>query len=99
MACPRRQRPDARAPRNEASALLACFGVKRPNQRDFDRRLWRRFWRIAKLYWLGEEKWRAYWLLLLLVVLLLGRTEFTVLFNEQSGEFTSALAARDSARF
>jgi vitamin B12/bleomycin/antimicrobial peptide transport system ATP-binding/permease protein len=73
--------------------------VKKPHRRDFDRRLWRRFWRIAKLYWLGEEKWKAYGLLLLLVALLLGRTEFTVLFNEQSGEFTSALAARDGARF
>jgi putative ATP-binding cassette transporter len=73
--------------------------VKKPNQRDFDRRLWRRFWRIAKLYWLGQEKWQAFGLLLVLVVLLLGRTEFTVLFNEQTGEFTSALAARDGARF
>jgi putative ATP-binding cassette transporter len=33
------------------------------------------------------------------VLLLLGRTEFTVLFNQQSGESTSALAARDGARF
>ncbi len=67
--------------------------------RDFDRRLWRRFWSIARLYWQGNEKWRAYALLLLLIALLLGRTEFTVLFNEQSGEFTSALAASDGARF
>ncbi|HEX2873442.1 MAG TPA: hypothetical protein VHP33_19420, partial [Polyangiaceae bacterium] len=67
--------------------------------RDFDRRLWRRFWSIARLYWQGDEKWRAYALLLLLIALLVGRTEFTVLFNEQSGEFTSALAARDGARF
>ena len=73
--------------------------MKKPHQRDFDRRLWRRFWRIAKLYWLGEQKGRAYALLLLLVTLLIGRTEFAVLFNEQSGEFTSALAARDGARF
>jgi putative ATP-binding cassette transporter len=36
---------------------------------------------------------------LLLLLLLLGRTEFTVLFNQQSGEFTSALAARNGARF
>jgi putative ATP-binding cassette transporter len=73
--------------------------VKKPRKRDFDRRLWRRFWRIAKLYWLGDEKWKAYGLLLLLVALLCGRTEFTVLFNQQSGEFTSALAARDGVRF
>ncbi len=35
----------------------------------------------------------------LLVLLLVGRTEFNVLFNQQTGEFTSALAARDSGRF
>ena len=38
-------------------------------------------------------------MLALLVLLLIGRTEFIVVFNDQSGEFTSALAARDSARF
>ena len=35
----------------------------------------------------------------LLVALLLGQTGFAVLFNEQTGEFTSALAAHDSERF
>lgn len=68
-------------------------------QPDFDQRLWRRFWGLARLYWIGDQRWQAHGLLLLLVVLLLGRTEFTVLFTEQSGEITSALAARDSARF
>ncbi len=38
-------------------------------------------------------------MLALLVLLLIGRTEFIVLFNQQSGEFTSALAAKDSTRF
>ncbi len=38
-------------------------------------------------------------MLALLVLLLVGRTEFVVVFNDQSGEFTSALAARDSHRF
>lgn len=33
------------------------------------------------------------------MLLLLGRTEFNVLFNQQTGEFTSALAAKDSGRF
>ena len=54
---------------------------------------------LAKPYWLSEENRKARWLLVLLVVLLIGDTEFNVLFNEQSGEFTSALAARDSVRF
>jgi putative ATP-binding cassette transporter len=38
-------------------------------------------------------------LLALLVVLLLGQTRFAVMLNEQTGEFTSALAARDETRF
>lgn len=73
--------------------------MNRRGQRDFDRRLWRRFWNIAKKYWTGDEKWKAHALLLVLIVLLLGRTEFTVLFNQQSGELTSALAAKDAPRF
>jgi putative ATP-binding cassette transporter len=67
--------------------------------RNFDRRLWSRFWRIARPYWFGEERWLARGLLALLVLLLIGRTEFNVLFTQQSGEFTSALAARDAHRF
>jgi putative ATP-binding cassette transporter len=65
----------------------------------FDLRLWHRFWHIAKPFWFGRQKWLARGLLALLVLLLIGRTEFIVLFNEQSGEFTSALAAKDSPRF
>ena len=67
--------------------------------RDFDRRLWHRFWKIAKPFWFGDERWLGRGLLALLVILLLGRTEFNVLFNQQTGEFTSALAAKDGARF
>lgn len=64
-----------------------------------DRHLWQRFWAIAAPYWHHEEKWKAWGLVALLGVLLLGQTRFAVLFNEQTGEFTSALAARDAARF
>lgn len=64
-----------------------------------DRRPWQRFWAIATPYWRGEEKWQAWSLLTLLVLLLLAETRFAVLFNEQTGEFTSALAARDEERF
>jgi putative ATP-binding cassette transporter len=73
--------------------------TKPQRTKNFDRRLWRRFWNIAKPYWFQDEKWVARGLLALLIVLLLGRTEFTVLFNQLSGEFTSALAAKDQARF
>lgn len=64
-----------------------------------DRHLWRRFWAIASPYWRQDERLRAWGLLALLVLLLLGQTRFAVLFNEQTGEFTSALAARDEERF
>jgi len=65
----------------------------------FDIRLWHRFRAIAAPYWFGNEKWQARGLLVLLVVLLLGQTGFAVLFNQLTGEFTSALAARDANRF
>ena len=64
-----------------------------------DRHVWQRFWGIAAPYWRGEEKWHAWGLLAILVLVLLGQTGIAVLFNEQTGEFTSALAARDADRF
>jgi putative ATP-binding cassette transporter len=65
----------------------------------FNALLGRRFLVIARPYWVGEERWRARALLAALVVLLLGQTAFNVAFNHQSGELTSALAARDADRF
>ena len=64
-----------------------------------DRHVWQRFWAIAAPYWRLGRKRQAWGLLALLVLLLLGQTRFAVLFNEQTGEFTSALAARDEERF
>ncbi len=65
----------------------------------FNARLWRRFTAIALPYWHSEERWRARGMLALLILLLLGQTAFNVLFNQETGEFTSALAARDADRF
>jgi putative ATP-binding cassette transporter len=76
-----------------------AVSAKAKRARNFDRRLWARFWQIARPYWFSRERWIARGLLALLIVLLIGRTEFNVLFNQQSGEFTSALAARDAHRF
>jgi len=59
----------------------------------------RRTIRLAKPFWFSDEKRNARWLLVALILLLVGYTEFAVLFNQQSGEFTSALAARDGPRF
>jgi putative ATP-binding cassette transporter len=60
---------------------------------------WKQFVRVAKPYWLGDEKRQAWTLLLLLIVLMLVETKLAVMLNDQSGEMTSALAAKDGGRF
>jgi len=70
-----------------------------PAKERFDRRLLRRFGTLALPYWFSDDRLVARGLLTLLVLLLIGETEFNVLFNEQSGELTSALASRDGTRF
>ena len=54
---------------------------------------------IARPYWASAEGRKSYWLVALLILLLLADTQLNVWFNTQSGEFTSALAARQGARF
>ena len=70
-----------------------------PDTARLDWKLLRRAIRLAKPYWYSHERRKAWWLLGWLGLLLLGYTEFAVLFNQQSGEFTSALAAQDGPRF
>lgn len=65
----------------------------------FDLTVFRRFWAIAKLYWLGPEKWRALGLLALILGLLTAYTQLSVQINEQQGEMVSALSQADSDRF
>lgn len=60
---------------------------------------WKQFIDVAKPYWLGEEKKKAWWLLLLLIVLMLVETKLAVMLNDQAGEMTSALAAKNGNRF
>jgi len=60
---------------------------------------WKQFVRLARPYWLGEEKGKAWLLLLLLIVLMLVDTRLAVMLNNQAGEMTSALAARSADRF
>lgn len=67
--------------------------------RTLDRHLVQRFWTIASPYWRHEEKGRAWGLLTLLLLLLLGQAQVAVLLNDQTGEFTSALAAHQEERF
>ena len=60
---------------------------------------WKQFLNVAKPYWLGEEKRRAWTMLVLLIVLMLVDTKLAVMLNNQTGELTSALAARNGDRF
>ena len=70
--------------------------IERPR---IDSARWQRFAAIATPYWRSADRWRAGALVALLVALLLGPTAFNLQFVYQSGELTSALAARDGARF
>jgi len=54
---------------------------------------------IGKPYWTSKAGRRSYWLVAVLIVLLLADTQLNVWFNTQSGEFASALAAKDGTRF
>jgi putative ATP-binding cassette transporter len=60
---------------------------------------WKQFVNVAKPYWLGEEKKKAWSLLVLLIVLMLVETKLAVMLNDQAGEMTSALAGKDGDRF
>ena len=68
------------------------------NQR-FNFQVFRRFWAIARTYWLGDKKWKPLGALLLIVVLLLAYTGLSVVLNNQRGELISALSAKSEPRF
>ncbi len=68
--------------------------MKKP-MKTLDRHLLQRYWRVASPYWRQEEKWKAWGMLALLVILLLAQTRLAVLLNEKTGEFTSTLATRN----
>lgn len=70
-----------------------------PQPPAINRKLWLRFLTIAKPYWISEHRWKLWAGLSLLVVLLFLQTISSVMFNRESGEFISALADQDSARF
>lgn len=70
-----------------------------PQPPAINRKLWLRFLTIAKPYWNSEHRWSLRAGLGLLVVLLFLQTISSVMFNRESGEFISALADQDGARF
>ena len=65
----------------------------------FDLKFFKRFWQIAKLYWLGEQKLVALGLLSLLGVLLFAYTWLSVVLNTQQGGLISALSEKNEKRF
>ncbi|MGK7928800.1 MAG: ABC transporter ATP-binding protein/permease [Spirulina sp.] len=65
----------------------------------FNLKIFRRFWAIAKPYWLGPEKWKALGLLAFLLIVLVTYTQLSVVLNEQQGTIVSSLAAKDEPRF
>jgi putative ATP-binding cassette transporter len=60
---------------------------------------WKQFIHVAKPYWLGEERKKAWSLLAVLIILMLVETKLAVMLNDQAGEMTSALAAKNRDRF
>lgn len=64
-----------------------------------DGHAWRRFLFIAMPYWRSPQRWVAWGFLAGLIGLMLADTWFAVQLNQQAGELTSALAAKESDRF
>jgi len=60
---------------------------------------WKQFLNVAKPYWQQEERKKAWLLLMLLIGLMLVETKLAVMLNNQAGEMTSALAAKNGGRF
>jgi vitamin B12/bleomycin/antimicrobial peptide transport system ATP-binding/permease protein len=56
-------------------------------------------WRLAKPFWVSEEKWSARGLLLAVVVLNLGNVYISVRLNEWNNAFYNALQKLDSGEF
>ncbi len=65
----------------------------------FNLKVFKKFWSIAKLYWLGNEKKGAIALVSLLFILLVAYTQLSVLLNQQQGDIISSLSAKDGDRF
>lgn len=65
----------------------------------FNFKIFKQFWSLAKLYWLGNEKKGALTLLFMLFILLMAYTQLSVLLNQQQGNIISSLSAQKVERF
>lgn len=62
-------------------------------------KLWHLYWPLVRPFWTSPQRWQAIGLLLLAVAASVGSSVFLVWESLQRGEFISALAARNPARF
>lgn len=90
--------PSATTPDPAASPGPAAPSKKR-RQAQLSVAAWKQFLALAKPYWLGDDRKKAWSLLILLIVLMLVETQLAVMLNAQAGEMTSALAAKGADRF
>jgi len=61
--------------------------------------LLKRFWLIARLYWFGDEKWKARGLLLVITLMLITYTVLSVILNQQRGNLITALSQMSEDQF
>ncbi len=61
--------------------------------------LLKRFWSIARLYWFGDEKWKARGLLLVITLMLITYTILSVILNQQRGNLITALSQMSEDQF
>ena len=92
-------RTPTRARRAAAAAAAALARRPRIRPPKLSIAAWRQFYGMAKPYWQGDERRKAWLLLALLIVLMLAETKFAVMLNDQTGEMASALAAHEGPRF
>ena len=65
----------------------------------FNLKVFKRFWRLVKPYWLGNEKWGAITILVLLLLLTLTYTFISLSITRFQGDLISALTKLDRERF
>jgi len=65
----------------------------------WDINLWRRFWTLARLYWVSEEKGKAWGYLSLMIILLICFTGMGVVINYSFGAFMTALTEKQIDSF
>ncbi len=64
-----------------------------------DPQIWRRFWDIAKPFWLSEQKWKAWGLFAVLLLLIASGSKPIAEMNHLVGLSQTALQAKDSQAF